>query len=142
MEQILERITEDVRNDRPISPPSVYANTVIVSPRITRRALSTLPRAVRALPLRSSRLEARMNFGTELRSFSPSPRDDHEDEDEDEWPLPPPPLMIEDDPPRLQRSVRLSHRGYTSKNVALVRPYPSPKMILQVLNLVRMLWGI
>jgi hypothetical protein len=130
MEQILERITEDIRNDRPIGPPSVYANTVIVSPRITRRALSTLPRAVRALPLRSSRLEVRMNLGTELRTFSPGPRDDHEDEDE--WPLPPPPLMIEDDPPRLQRSVQRSHRDYTSKNVALVRPYPSPKMILQV----------
>ncbi len=120
MEQILERITEDVRNDRPIGPPSVYANTVIVSPRITRRALSTLPRAVRALPLRSSRLEARMNLGTELQTFSPRPLDDPEDEDE--WPLPPPPLMIEDDPPRSQRqrSARGSH--YTSKDFALVRP--------------------
>ncbi len=122
MEQILERITEDVRNDRPIGPPSVYANTVIVSPRITRRALSTLPRAVRALPLRSSRLEARMNLGTELQTFSPRPKDDPEDEDEDEWPLPPPPLMIEDDPPRSQRSIRGLRRGYASKNFALVSP--------------------
>jgi hypothetical protein len=120
MEQILERITEDVRNDRPIGPPSVYANTVIVSSRITRRALSTLPRAVRALPLRSSRLEARMNLGTELQTFSPRPLDDHKDEDE--WPLPPPPLMIEDDPPQLQRSVRGSHRGYTSEVFPLLGP--------------------
>ncbi len=132
MEQILERITEDVRNDLPIAPPSVYANTVIVSPRITRRALSTLPRAVRALPLRSSRLEARMNLGTELQTFCPRPLDDPEDEDEDEWPLPPPPLMIEDDPPRSQRQRSTRGSRYTSKKFALVKPYPNPKMILQV----------
>jgi hypothetical protein len=120
MEQILERITEDVRNDLPIAPPSVYANTVIVSPRITRRALSTLPRAVRALPLRSSRLEARMNLGTELQTFTPRPLDDPEDEDE--WPLPPPPLTIEDDPPLSQRQRSTRGSRYTSKNIALVRP--------------------
>jgi hypothetical protein len=131
MEQILERITEDVRNDLPIAPPSVYANTVIVSPRITRRPLSTLPRAVRSLPLRSSRLQPRMNLGTELQTFSPRPLDP-EDEDEDEWPLPPPPLMIEDDPPRFQRQRSTRGSRYTSKKVALVKPYPNPKMILQV----------
>ncbi len=115
MEQILERITEDVRNDLPIAPPSVYANTVIVSPSIMRRPLSTLPRAVRSLPLRSSRLEARMNLGTELQTFSPGPVDDPEDEDE--WPLPPPPLMIEDDPPRFQRQRSIRGSRYTSKKL-------------------------
>jgi hypothetical protein len=124
---LLEKITEDVRNDRPISvsqPPCVYANTVIVSPRIARRQLPPLLKPIRPLPSEdeeslSPKLQAKTNAGTELESFSPGV----EDEDE-EWPLLPStlPLVIDNDPPQLERSFRRSQRYYTGRNVALVKP--------------------